>query len=127
MNQQDEVAGRIAKLLEGSTNRLSPESRAGLVKAREAALARYSGRRESESVPVWASTIGNITERSVFGVRYLIPLAALVLGLIGVVYVQTNGVTNSIADIDLGLLTDELPIDAYLDKDFDSWLKRFSH
>ncbi len=40
------------------------------------------------------------------------------------VYVQTNGVMSGIADIDLGLLTDDLPIDAYLDKDFDSWLKR---
>jgi hypothetical protein len=48
----------------------------------------------------------------------------------GVVYVQTsgvmNGTANAIADIDAGLLTDDLPIDAYLDQDFQSWLKRFS-
>ena len=61
-----------------------------------------------------------------FGARYFIPLAALLLGLMGVVYMQTNGVMSAIADIDLGLLTDELPLDAYLDKDFDSWLKRSS-
>jgi hypothetical protein len=124
MNQQDELAGRIARLLDEGADQLSPQSRVGLAKARAAALARYSGRRASVTAPVWASTIANITESSVFGIRYLIPLAALVLGLIGVVYVQTNGVTNSLADIDLGLLTDDLPLDAYLDKDFDSWLKR---
>jgi hypothetical protein len=126
MNQQDELAGRIARLLDEGTDKLSPRSREGLAKAREAALARY-GRRAPAAAPEWASTISTITEGSVFGVRYLIPLAALVLGLIGVVYVQTSGVTSSIADIDMGLLTDELPIDAYLDNDFDSWLKRSSH
>ena len=30
----------------------------------------------------------------------------------------------AIADLDARLLTDDLPIDAYLDKGFDSWLKR---
>jgi len=57
-------------------------------------------------------------------VRYLIPVAALVLGLAGVLYVHSNGTSSDIADIDAGLLTDELPINAYLDKGFDSWLKR---
>jgi Protein of unknown function (DUF3619) len=127
MNQQDELATRIARLLDESTDKLSPQRRDALAQAREAALARYSAQRQRVAAPAWASTIGNITERSVFGVRYLIPLAALVLGLIGVLYVQTNGVMSSIADIDLRLLTDELPIDAYLDKDFESWLERSSH
>jgi hypothetical protein len=127
MNQQDELATRIARLLDESTDKLSPQRRDALAQAREAALARYSAQRQPVAAPAWASTIGNITERSVFGVRYLIPLAALVLGLIGVLYVQTNGVMSSIADIDLRLLTDELPIDAYLDKDFESWLERSSH
>ena len=48
------------------------------------------GSAEPVAVPTWASTIGDLTERSVFGVRYLIPLAALVLGLIGVVYVADD-------------------------------------
>jgi hypothetical protein len=124
MNQQDELASRIARLLDEGTEKLSPHSRDSLAKAREAALARYSGQRQTVTEPAWASAIGNFTERSVFGVRYLIPLMALVLGLIGVVYVQTNAVTPRIAEIDMGLLTDELPIDAYLDKDFESWLTR---
>ena len=126
MNQQDELATRIARLLDESTDKLSPQRRDALAKARGAALARYSQQRQVVAAPAWASVIGNFTERSVFGVRYLIPIAALVLGLIGVVYVQTNGVMSNIADIDLRLLTDELPIDAYLDKGFESWLERSS-
>jgi hypothetical protein len=51
-------------------------------------------------------------------------MAALILGLLGVVYVNTSNVVSDIADIDAGLLTDELPISAYLDQGFDSWLKR---
>ena len=61
-----------------------------------------------------------------FGIRYAIPIAALVLGLLGVAYMHAPNPTNEIADIDVGLLTDELPIDAYLDQGFDSWLRRSS-
>jgi hypothetical protein len=53
-------------------------------------------------------------------------MAALVLGLSGVVYMHGGSVASEIADIDAGLLTDELPLDAYLDQGFDSWLKRYS-
>jgi hypothetical protein len=31
------------------------------------------------------------------------------------------------AEIDAGLLTDDLPIGAYLDKNFTAWLKRSQH
>jgi len=128
MNQQDEVAQRIAKVLDEGTDKLSPDTREALALARQQALARHAGERVRVTAsPTRLATAGGPgTDQWAFGVRYLIPLAALVLGLIGVVYVQTNGVMSAIADIDLGLLTDELPLDAYLDKDFDSWLKRSS-
>jgi hypothetical protein len=77
-------------------------------------------------MPAWAGPVSRVTEQSVFGVRYVIPLAALILGLIGVIYVNKSNLASDIADIDAGLLTDELPISAYLDQGFDSWLKRSS-
>jgi hypothetical protein len=130
MNQEDELARRIARLLKESADKLPPERRQALTEARKAALARYAAQSAPVGAHAWAGRFSEMTERSVFGVRYLIPLAALVLGLMGVVYVQTsgvmNGTANAIADIDAGLLTDDLPIDAYLDQDFQSWLKRFS-
>ena len=127
MNQEDELAIRIAKLLDEGTDGLGADKRERLAQARKLALSRQNGPRAPVLAPAWAGPISRVTEQSVFGVRYLIPLAALILGLIGVVYVNTSGVASEIANIDAGLLTDELPISAYLDQGFDSWLKRSSH
>lgn len=136
MNQQDELAGRIAKLLDESSEHLGPEQRERLIQARTLAVARAVHRLGAQPAPAlapaWAgplsalSSVSRFTEQSVLGVRYLIPVAALVLGLMGVVYVHSGSLSTEIADIDAGLLTDELPIDAYLDQGFDSWLKRSS-
>jgi hypothetical protein len=41
-----------------------------------------------------------------------------------VVYWQSVASNGDLADVEIALLTDELPINAYLDKGFDSWLKR---
>ena len=127
MNDQEELGGRIARLLDEGTERLGAEERTRLIEARRLALARHrgEGERQRELVPALAGTIGRFTDQSVMGVRYLVPIAALVLGLIGVVYVNSGGASD-IADIDAGLLTDELPINAFLDQSMDAWLKRSS-
>ena len=67
-----------------------------------------------------------ITDHRYASTRQLAAISLLVVALAGVAYWQSNGVTNEAPDIDTGLLTDELPINAYLDKGFDSWLKRSS-
>jgi len=127
MNQEDELAARIARLLDEGTERLSADQRDRLAQARKLAVSKQQAACTiAVPVPALAGRISRFTEQSVFGVRYGIPFAALLLGLIGVVYVHTGGVASDIADIDAGLLTDELPISAYLDQGFDSWLKRSS-
>lgn len=124
MNQQDELAGRIARLLDEGTTELGPEQRERLSEARRLALSRR--RAQAELVPAWAGAFSDFTERSLLGVHYMLPIAALVLGLLGVVYVNTGTVSTDTADIDAALLTDELPINAFLDQGLDSWLKRSS-
>ncbi len=128
MNQQDELGARISKLLDEGAEGLAPESRERLAAARRQALARHQevSAKAPAWVPAWAESASRFTEQSVLGVRYVIPFAALVLGLMGVVYMHTGTVSSDIADIDAGLLTDDLPINAYLDQGFDSWLKRSS-
>ena len=127
MNQEDELATRIARLLDEGNDRLSAEKRDRLAQARRLALSRQQAARTAPvPVPVLAGPFSRFTEQSVLGVRYVVPFAALLLGLIGVVYVNTGGVASEIADIDAGLLTDELPISAFLDQGLDSWLKRSS-
>lgn len=123
--QQDELGVRIAKLLDEGTENLGPEQRERLSAARRAALSRYRPQPSAAPawLPAWAGAVSRMTERPVFGVQYLIPIAALVLGLAGVAYMHT-GTPSDIADIDAGLLTDELPINAYLDQGFDPWPKR---
>jgi hypothetical protein len=124
MKQQDELARRIVALLDEGVENIAPERRQQLSKAREQALARQRAEPARAWVPAWAGQFSRFTEHRVFGVRYLIPMAALVLGVAGVVYMQGMATSNEVTDIELGLLTDELPINAYLDKGFDSWLKR---
>ncbi|OGA02456.1 MAG: hypothetical protein A3I00_07515 [Betaproteobacteria bacterium RIFCSPLOWO2_02_FULL_64_12] len=59
--------------------------------------------------------------------RVVVPTAILVLGLIGINYWYQSQVAAEIEEIDAAMLTGDLPIDAYLDKGFDAWLKRSSH
>lgn len=128
MKQDDELGARISRLLDESAGDVAPAARERLAAARRKALARHEELRATSKgwVPAWAGPFAHFTEQRVLGVRYLVPVAALVLGLMGVVYMHTGTVSGDIADIDVGLLTDELPINAYLDQEFDSWLKRSS-
>lgn len=123
MNEQEELARRIAKLLDESADQVGPAQRERLSAARRQALAGYRQPAARAWVPVWAAPWSQMTDRRLTDVRYLLPVAALILGLLGIAYMHT-GPTSEIADIDAGLLTDELPINAYLDQGFDSWLKR---
>ena len=58
--------------------------------------------------------------------RNMLAGGLLLLSLIGVTYWQTAMQSMDIADIDASLLTSELPINAYLDSDFEAWVKRTS-
>ena len=53
--------------------------------------------------------------------------AALILALVGIQYWQRTPTAEEIEEIDAALLTSDLPINAYLDKSFDTWLKRSQH
>ncbi|MND08302.1 hypothetical protein D3C83_308320 [compost metagenome] len=54
----------------------------------------------------------------------MLPLATLVLALATVQYWQQDRRIAEIEEIDAQLLTDDLPIDAYLDRGFENWLKQ---
>jgi len=50
----------------------------------------------------------------------------LILGLIAINQWRDSQVAAEIEEIDAAVLTGDLPLDAYLDKGFDAWLRRFS-
>jgi len=125
MNEQ-QITYRIKQLLNRGLD-LDAGKLARLKAAREAALARQ---RVESRVPVlaWADNlIGKSGGPSALIPRVLLPMAVLILGLIAVNQWRDSQLAAEIEEIDTAVLTSDLPIDAYLDKGFDAWLKRSSH
>ncbi len=127
MNQpDDELARRIITHLDAGADQLDAETRERLRSARDRALGRY---RAPRLVPVlglaWAGqAMARLSTHRISSVRNLLVVTLLVLALVGVAAWNAFAPSNELADIDASLLTDELPINAYLDQGFDSWLKR---
>jgi hypothetical protein len=127
MNQpENELARKLVQHLDYGVDHLEPRVRERLLTARKAALSSYRAQPEPVLGLAWAGQVAaRIMEPSFYDARNLIAITALVLALGGVAWWQVS-TPNDIADIDTSLLTDELPVNAYLDKGFDSWLKRSS-
>ena len=124
MNEQ-QIAYRIKQLLNRGLD-LDAGKLARLKAAREAALVRQ---RVESRVPLLAWTdnvIGKSGGPSALIPRVLLPMAVLILGLIAINQWRDTQVAAEIEEIDAAVLTSDLPIDAYLDKGFDAWLKRSS-
>ena len=125
MNEQ-QITYRIKQLLNRGLD-LDADKLARLKAAREAALVRQ---RVGSRVPLlaWAdNVIGKSGGPSALIPRVLLPMAILILGLIAVNQWRDSQLAAEIEEIDTAVLTSDLPIDAYLDKGFDAWLKRSSH
>jgi len=124
MNEQ-QITYRIKQLLNRGLD-LDADKLARLKAAREAALVRQ---RVGSRVPLlaWAdNVIGKSGGPSALIPRVLLPMAVLILGLIAVNQWRDSQLAAEIEEIDTAVLTSDLPIDAYLDKGFDAWLKRVS-
>src|SRR2546430_8647907 len=124
MNEQ-QIAYRIKQLRSRGLD-LEAGKLARLKKSRERALA---GQHVESRVPVlaWASNaIGRSGGPSALVPRLLLPMAVLVLGLIAINQWRDSQVAAEIEEIDAAVLTGDLPLDAYLDKGFDAWLRRSS-
>jgi Protein of unknown function (DUF3619) len=121
---EDELARRVVQRLEEGAARLDAGTRERLAAARRVALARYREAPAPVTGMAWAGPVGRFVEQHVFGTRLAAVVTALVIATAGVVYWQSIAPNGDSADLEIGLLTDELPINAYLDKGFDSWLKR---
>ncbi|MBI3374454.1 MAG: DUF3619 family protein [Betaproteobacteria bacterium] len=117
----------IRKALDETAARLDAPRAQRLRSARERALARQ----KIASAPVaglaWAgNAIGLFGGPTGFSLRVLVPAAVLVFGLVAIWGWQQNARVAEVEEIDVQLLTDELPLEAYLDKGFEAWLKKRS-
>jgi hypothetical protein len=61
-----------------------------------------------------------------FSLRVLLPTLLLAAGLFAIYNWQQEQRAADIEELDAQLLTDDLPIDAYLDRGFEAWLKKTS-
>ena len=105
---------------------LDEEKLARLKAARERAVARQRIA-APRTVLAWADNLTGSVEgsASVFS-RVLLPAAMLILGLVAINTWHQSQAVQELVEIDSAVLTSDLPIDAYLDRGFDAWLKRSS-
>ena len=126
MNEQ-ELAGKIVQHLDQGLDHLKQGTLYQLQSARQAAIDRYVEAPQPAFGRAWAGDIAfNVSHSRHLNARNLLALGLLLLSLIGVTYWQVAVQANDIAEIDANLLSGDLPIDAYLDSDFEAWLKRSS-
>ncbi|MSQ70737.1 MAG: DUF3619 family protein [Betaproteobacteria bacterium] len=124
---ENQTAFQIRQLLDQQLEDLVPEQLERLRSAREQALSRQ--RKVAPSMALaWAdSAVGRFANPGSIFSGVLLPTAMLIFGLVAINYWQQAQLAAEIEEIDAAVLTGELPLDAYLDKDFDAWLKRSSH
>lgn len=118
---EPEFGNKVRQVLNQGT-RLGPRAEARLRAARELALARH----EAAPVSVLAraeTLVGRFGGLGGLSLRVLLPAVLLGVALTAIYGWQKNQKAAEFADIDSRLLAGDLPIDAYLDKDFDAWLK----
>ena len=121
MNER-QFGARLREVLNGGVAHLDP----GTARRLQAARLRALERQRTELSPVAAfadNVLGRLVERT--GTWALVlPLALLLAGVPAYHAWEQHQRVEEIEEIDARLLTDELPIDAYLDRGFQRWLNQ---
>jgi len=133
-----EFARQLRRALDENTASISSATIDRLAVARRAALARKKP--EAVSAPVFAPVFAAAGAGMSVNVpvpetpqrrrsplrRFALawPLAALVVSLVAVAYWEDQQRTAELADIDAAMLSDDLPLNAYLDHGFNAYLSR---
>jgi hypothetical protein len=120
MNEND-IAKKITRTLDAGLAQISDDKLAKLRTGRQKAMAQY---REPINVLGLVTVSGNSLDASYMLRKPLFWFPILAIVTAAVVYnAMDDGVADDVGAIDGQLLTDELPINAFLDKDFQSWVK----
>lgn len=124
-NRESQIARGITQQLDQGLDTIDPLVLTRLRLAREAAVSTLKRQPVLALAPASGSGSRSAKLQN-FNPRYIVALAALLLAIMGTVYWQQSQQGDDATDIDAKLLSSDLPIDAYLDKGLDSWLKRTS-
>jgi len=123
MMNEPQFGNTIRQALNRRAAQVSPAVLERLRAAREQALARQLVER-TERVAALAAAGGEPRGWGGFSLRWVLPALVLVAGLATILTWQQTFRVAEVEDVDARLLTDDLPIDAYLDKGFQAWLKK---
>jgi len=105
---------------------LEPATLNRLKVAREQALSRQR-MTEPAFALAWVDAVVGRLSGNLASASIAVAGAALIIALVGIQYWQQTPTVEEIEEIDAAILTGDLPINAYLDKSFDTWLKRSQH
>ncbi len=106
---------------------ISPRVAERMRAARERALeARKPELQTQPALAVVGYAFGRLGGLGGLSLRVLLPMAVVMAGLFGIYTWQQEQRAADVEEIDTRLLTDDLPLDAYLDKGFEAWLKKRS-
>lgn len=127
---EDQVGQNIAARLSSAAEHLPHDISERLKAARMQALAKRKVVLKLQTAPVAVVQGGVVTlqmggdDRSLWNrIASLLPLLALVAGLISIAVIAEDKRVNEIAEIDAELLTDELPPAAFTDPGFAQFLR----
>jgi len=122
---EDKFGYQIKQRLDRALD-LEPPTLNRLKVARDQALARQR-MTEPAFALAWADAVVGRLSGNPASASIALAGAALILALVGIQYWQQQPSVEEIEEIDAAILTGELPMNAYLDKSFDTWLKRSQH
>jgi len=114
---EEELAERVAKYLDSGLDDLPAGTLYRLRLAREKALSQV---RDDELPDIPRAAATTLLSR-----RLLVPVFAVILMLSGLVVWQQQSIQSTrteLAELDAQVLSDELPVTAYLDQGFEVWL-----
>ena len=121
MNEM-QFGSKIRHILNGGSQ-LDQAKAARLAAARKLALERQ--RPEPAPALAWAdNVVGRFGGWGGMSLRLVAPAVVLAIGIAAIYTWQQNQRAAEVEEIDAQLLTDDLPIDAYLDRGFQNWLKK---
>lgn len=117
-------AHQVKQHLNRSLQQLPEDTLAKLAAAREAALV-HQKQTEAVSHPILAGIGAHFRDHGHKPGRLAYALV-FVMAVASLVYWQAQDHLSDLEDEDSALLSDDLPINAYLDKGFDTWLAQNS-
>jgi hypothetical protein len=124
MNER-EIANKITSYLDRGTAKLKAGTAYKLQLARQKALARLSEPRRAPELVLAGAGGGTLGGRRFLAdARIWVSVLLIVGGVLSFQYWQSAQQARDIEETDAAILSSELPIEAYLDRGFQAWLKR---